>query len=77
MILLKIYNHTKFDFIDEFYEETVPLSNVLFSTCDFEFFKIIKGTATELTKKQIIELFKRGSCIGTFDFSLQNLLIQV
>jgi hypothetical protein len=55
--------------------QEAPLPNALFSDSDFEFLKITKGTASELDKKQLIELFKSGSCIGTFDFSLQNRLI--
>ena len=46
-----------------------PLPNALFSASDFEFLKITKGIASELDKKQLIELFKNGQCIGSYDFS--------
>jgi hypothetical protein len=55
--------------------EEAPLPNKLFSAGDWDFLSIKKGEAIEVDKKQLIELYKSGLCLGTFDFSLQNRLV--
>lgn len=53
--------------------QEVPLPNDLYDDA-YPFLKITRGIATELTKAEVIALWKSGKCLGTFDFDLKNRL---
>jgi hypothetical protein len=60
--------------VDAGQTQEVPLPNLLFSQEAFPFLKIQRGESKQLAKKEVIELYQSGLCIGKFDSRMENRL---